>query len=215
MMIESLEQLAGVLEAMDVGHRLDLPMSFSTLWPNPRYPLKDDWLEPKQRAEQWCEHFGCTIREMLDPPKLVIEKSRLTEPEFRGFMPAPPTIDERTREDLRHFYASTPTGREPSEPEMQGLYPHQREAVVVLTAGMDFGAVEMRILAAMSDPGVRTILLDIETDRERGIEIPGSYDFAAMIERHEIRAKEAQARPQPSYLRHDPSKRGYGRGRRR
>jgi hypothetical protein len=104
MMIENLEQLAGVLEAMDVGHRLDLPLRLSTLWPNPRYPLADDYLEPPQRAQNWCEHFGCTVREQLDPPKVVIEKVRMPEPEYRGFRPGPPTIDEATRDDLRSYF---------------------------------------------------------------------------------------------------------------
>jgi hypothetical protein len=109
--IENLEQLAGTLEAMDIGQRLDVRGRFETLWPNPPWPLADDHLQPQERAEQWCKHFGCIIREMIDPPCLQIEKAQMQEPVFRGFRPAEPTIDERTRADLRSYFAE---GRSPS-----------------------------------------------------------------------------------------------------
>lgn len=105
MLIENLDQLAGVLEAMDIGQRLDLPrMSYRTLWPRPEMPLKDDYLTDQQRAERWCEHFGCSVREQFDPPGLRFAKESMQAPEFTGFRPGPPPVDERSREDMMTFY---------------------------------------------------------------------------------------------------------------
>jgi hypothetical protein len=93
------------LEAMDVGQRLDLPphVTLTSLWPRPAYPLKDDYLTEMQRAERWLKHFGCVVVEVLDPPGLRIAKEGMPIPEFSGFRPGPPRLDERSREDVLSY----------------------------------------------------------------------------------------------------------------
>jgi hypothetical protein len=103
--IENLETLAGVLEGMDVGQRLDAPrIGFRSLWPRPEMPLKDDYLSDAERAQRWCEHFGCEVRALLDQPGLRFEKVRVQAPEFRGFRPGPPPVDEVSRESMMEFF---------------------------------------------------------------------------------------------------------------
>ena len=105
MIVDNLDALAGVLEGMDVGHRFDLPRAgFRTLWPRPDMPLKDDYLSDRERAERWCDHFGCTVWERHDPPGLSFEKVRLQEPQFVGFRPGPPPVDEVSRETMMEFF---------------------------------------------------------------------------------------------------------------
>lgn len=60
--------------------------------------------------------------------------------------------------------------------------------------------IEMRILAALADDGVTGIFLDIES----GVEIPGRKDLIALLE---LKAKPKRVVEQPSYLKHDPTKR--------
>lgn len=79
MRIDTLEQLAAILDNMKPGDRVSLAGSFHTLWPSPDLPRDDDYLSDRERAERWCRGFACVIREDLarNPPCLVIER-RLT-----------------------------------------------------------------------------------------------------------------------------------------
>jgi hypothetical protein len=70
----TLAKLASVIERMRPGQRLDLENTFGSLWPRPEFPLADDHLTDRERAERWCRAHGCSIRENFDPPKLIIER---------------------------------------------------------------------------------------------------------------------------------------------
>jgi len=71
------------------------------------------------------------------------------------------------------------------------------------------------IEAALLDNDITSIVLDFgETEVEmpdkfmpNTFTINRGYDFDAMIERHHTRKSANQARPQPDYLKHDPTKR--------
>jgi hypothetical protein len=129
--------------------------------------------------------------------------------EIIGYHPQRLLVDHRPLEQkIESYWRDWADIRREYDPRRKGPV-----AVVTITeTGED---LDHRIQAALADKAVRVILLDVETHRGRSIDIPGRYDFAAMIERHEIRGKEARLKPPPPYLQHDPSKKGYGRGRRR
>lgn len=106
----------------------------------------------------------------------------------------------------------TPTGRTPSEPEMQHLREQiSNPAVIVIGKDTDFAELELRMLAAMGDPEITSIILDIEHDGRGGFDFPGAAErcFAALAEIAVKEPREAK-RPPPSYLRHDPTKRFTG-----
>jgi hypothetical protein len=67
------------------------------------------------------------------------------------------------------------------------------------------------IFDAMDERGMEAISINMP----RRMEVTGAYDFGAMIERHHKRADEQRGKRQPSYLKHDPTKRNRGGRRRR
>jgi hypothetical protein len=66
-MIDNLEQLAGILERMKPGERLDILGGYRRLWPRPPFYESDDYLSCEQRARNWCANFKCTVMEPLEP----------------------------------------------------------------------------------------------------------------------------------------------------
>lgn len=73
---------------------------------------------------------------------------------------------------------------------------------IIVTKDTDFAALEALVLAAMTDPAVASILVDIETSA--GGDIPSPFDFAlAMVPKD--RPLKARKAP-PSYHRHDRTK---------
>lgn len=101
----------------------------------------------------------------------------------------------------------------------------KRGAVILsVGAGTDFATIEARMLALMTDPAVTGVVLDLETDAEGGVELPGR-SFLQITGKTTFSEAERRwfplphkktrpLRPAPPYLKHDPTKRGYGRGRR-
>jgi hypothetical protein len=89
----------------------------------------------------------------------------------------------------------TVTGRRPSDPEMQDMR-WGKAKIVVLDTGFDYASIEMRLLAAMDDPAITSIVLDLMECRVG--KLPGIADLPI---------KES---PPPlstaSYLQHDPTK---------
>jgi hypothetical protein len=102
----------------------------------------------------------------------------------------------------------TPTGRTPSDPEMQDLRRHvSNPEIIVVAKDMDFADLEMRVLAALADDGVSGIILDLESTDFGCIEIPCSRDMAEIMLKPDMPVKEVREdRPPPSYLQHDFTK---------
>jgi hypothetical protein len=65
MMIETLDQLAAVLERMKPGECLELLGTFRQFWPRPAFYEPDDYLSCEQRARNWCAQFKCTVIEPI------------------------------------------------------------------------------------------------------------------------------------------------------
>lgn len=101
-------------------------------------------------------------------------------------------------------FEGSPTGRRLA-PFTPTIRRPQHKVAVIPMAALDFGLVEARILAAMSDKRVRGVILDIES---AGGEISNPqldlYALGAMMAPKE---KKVAKRAPPAYLQHDPTKR--------
>jgi len=178
----TLEELAAIAAEMPAGHRFFVPrVQPSDLWPDPVW----------NRPSDVDDHLTVAQRAEQWAHRHGVVVFAQTDP--YGVM-----LEKRT-----------PTGRTPSEPEMQDLRRHISNPAVIVV-GADFGHVEMLVLAAMADNGVNSIILDMETCGE----IPGRRYAVHEIERL-MPPKLVEELPQSKrYLRHDPTKR-HGLGRRR
>jgi hypothetical protein len=175
--VTSLEELTALFAEMPAGHRFMLPRTRKRdLWPDPQWPAQpiDDHLSVEQRAAEWCVKHHVRVWEQQDPFALVFQKL-------------------------------TPTGRcTRLDPEMQDLRQHiSNPAVIIMSKDTDFAALEMRCLAAMADPAVSSIVLDIECSPETLLVDPVFFERL----RGEIDKPIKEQRPPPSYLKHDPTKR--------
>lgn len=87
--------------------------------------------------------------------------------------------------------------------EMTEPWPHK--VAVIALAGLDFGLIEARVIAAMSDKRVRGVILDIES---AGGEISNpQLDLYRMAFMEKPRAEKVAKKAPPAYLKHDPTKR--------
>lgn len=78
----------------------------------------------------------------------------------------------------------------------------------MVTAGLvDFADIEMRVLAAMADPEVTSLVIDFGARQAGFVILPGGLtSVSAMLEEH-FRVSKAALKPKrPDYLRHDPTK---------
>ena len=101
--------------------------------------------------------------------------------------------------------SNSPTGRLPSEPEMQDLRDRTR-GEIMLIQGMDFGEIEMRMLALMADPAIDEIVLVADYPPCEMLDIAGKPGLLEEMMREIPKKAAAEDRPPPSYLQHDPFK---------
>lgn len=87
--------------------------------------------------------------------------------------------------------------------EMMEPWPHK--VAVIPMAGLDYGLIEARVLAAMGDKRVRGILLDIES--AGGEIVNPQLDLYRMAFAEKPQAEKVAKKAPPAYLQHDPTKR--------
>jgi hypothetical protein len=102
-------------------------------------------------------------------------------------------------------FEGTPTGRRLA-PFVAPIRRPQHKVAVIAMAGLDFGMIEARVLAAMSDKRVRGVILDIES--AGGEIINPQLDLYSQAFIHaKPEAKGVAKKAPPAYLQHDPTKR--------
>jgi hypothetical protein len=101
-------------------------------------------------------------------------------------------------------FEGTPTGRRLA-PFVAPIRRPQHKVAVIAMAGLDFGRIEARVLAAMSDKRVRGVIIDIES--AGGEIINPQLDLYRMAFAEKPRAEKVAKKAPPAYLQHDPTKR--------
>lgn len=113
----------------------------------------------------------------------------------------PGTVDP---DDEYIRFEGSPTGRRLA-PFVTPIRRPQHKVAVIAMAGLDFGMIEARVLAAMSDKRVRGVILDIESTG--GEIINPQLDLYRMAFAEKPRAERVAKKAPPAYLQHDPTKR--------
>lgn len=101
-------------------------------------------------------------------------------------------------------FEGSPTGRRLA-PFTPAIRRPQHKVAVIALAGLDFGLIEARVLAAMSDKRVRGVILDIES--AGGEIVNPQLDLYRMAFMEKPRAEKVAKKAPPAYLKHDPTKR--------
>ena len=87
--------------------------------------------------------------------------------------------------------------------EIMEPWPHK--VAVIPMAGLDFGLIEARVLAAMSDKRVRGVIIDIES--AGGEIVNPQLDLYRQAFMHAPVQPKTPKKAPPAYLKHDPTKR--------
>lgn len=144
------------------------------------------------------EHLAADYERMFPKPA----KPRRYYIEGGHFDMQPPGTFDLDDETIQ--FEGTPTGRHLA-PFVAPIRRPQHKVAVIPMAGLDFGLIEARVLAAMGDKRVRGVILDIES--AGGEIINPQLDLYRMSFAEKPRAEKVAKKAPPAYLQHDPTKR--------
>lgn len=170
------------------------PSTFTDFFPKPAKPTRY-YIEGG--------HFDMLPPGTFDPEDETIHFEG--SPTGRRLAPFISPLERAMTETPRWGEAETHPWQDVERYRKEIMEPWPHKVAVIPLAGLDYGLIEARVLAAMSDKRVRGVIIDIES--AHGEIVNPQLDLYRMAFAEKPRAEKVAKRAPPAYLQHDPTKR--------